>query len=160
MCPSSASVLLLPPFSFFCRLFHRSVHMAPHPPPSALYRTVLLACRAAFRNDAPTYAASKLEVRAQFLAKGHTPLPPHEYERAAADAHEAASFLKTMVVQAPLNPESNAYELRLEPHHANARGNIKPTLAEDVVDEDYDCEGCTTSSSTSTASSTSATTKE
>lgn len=83
------------------------------PPPSA------------FRGDTATLKASRKELRARFddsratLAGGGGQQHQEQIDQALADAAEAADFLRTFVVQAKLNERGN-YEMKLEPHHADA----------------------------------------
>lgn len=83
----------------------------PLPPPSHVSPN-----HAAFKNDAHALAASRAELRSKFgEAAGAA---GDDAARAVADAHEAADFLRTYVVQAALNERGN-YEMRVEKHHVD-----------------------------------------
>lgn len=74
----------------------------------------------AFRGDTVTLTASRKELRARFDESRLSSLgTQQEIDQALADAAEAADFLRTFVVQAKLNERGN-YEMKLEPHHADA----------------------------------------
>lgn len=92
----------------------------PRPPtPAALaaYRDVLRAARQAFKNDAHALAASRAELRGKFNEAADA--QGDAAAAAVADAHEAADFLRTYVVQAELNERGN-YAMTVEKHHVDA----------------------------------------
>lgn len=95
-----------------------------NPDPSLLPPSPKTQLIAAFRGDTVTLNASRTELRARFdesrasLSSAGVQ-QQEQIDQALADAAEAADFLRTFVVQAKLNERGN-YEMKLEPHHADA----------------------------------------
>lgn len=61
---------------------------------------------------------SKLELRSKFEANRRV-ADSGAVKKLLAEGEEAASFIKTFVVQAKLNDRGN-YEMKVQPHHADA----------------------------------------
>ncbi len=110
-------------------LFSLTSFLSPLPPPPPPPTTPEQNTNSAFRGDTVTLTASRKELRARFdESRRSTSLgggseqqqqQQEQIDQALADAAEAADFLRTFVVQAKLNERGN-YEMKLEPHHADA----------------------------------------
>ena len=71
------------------------------------HRALLRACRETFRGDTKALSASTAEVRARFRERSALAPGSDEALRAVADAREAASFVRTNLVQGVVNARGN-----------------------------------------------------
>ncbi|AES61778.1 putative complex 1 LYR protein [Medicago truncatula] len=83
------------------------------------YRAVLKATRKSFVGDHHMLKGSAAEVRKQF-EESRNVTSEAEIQKLLAQANEAAEFVSTMLVQAPLNNDAGSYVVKPEKEHAGA----------------------------------------
>lgn len=86
------------------------------------FRIIMRAQRAAFRGDAHAQGIAVREIRAKFDEHRHV-AATEEVARLAAEAEEAAEFLRLHVVQAELTEEGN-YAMKLRKEHAGGVAEV------------------------------------
>lgn len=83
------------------------------------YRAVLKATRKSFVGDHHMLKGSAAEVRKQF-EESRNVTSEAEIQKLLAQANEAAEFVSTMLVQAPLNNDAGSYVVKPGKEHAGA----------------------------------------
>ncbi|KAL3146600.1 hypothetical protein ABBQ32_000835 [Trebouxia sp. C0010 RCD-2024] len=84
----------------------------------SVYRLCLRSVQQSFKGDHFMLQSSRKELRSKFEAN-RLVSDTTAVKKLLAEGEEAASFIKTFVVQAKLNERGN-FEMKVEPHHANA----------------------------------------
>ncbi|XP_045832613.1 mitochondrial zinc maintenance protein 1, mitochondrial [Trifolium pratense] len=87
------------------------------------YRALLKATRKSFAGDTPMLQGSAVEVRKKFEENKNV-TSEAEIQKLLAEADEAAVFITTMIVQAPLNTDTSSYLVKPSKDHAGATFEI------------------------------------
>eukprot|EP00884_Botryococcus_braunii_P018712 jgi/Botrbrau1/5524/Bobra.0023s0011.1 len=83
----------------------------------AVYRILMRTVNNVFKDDDTAIQLARRDIRSQFTANRLASGP--ELDGMFAAGEEAASFLRSCVVQARLNDRGN-YEMKIEKHHTGA----------------------------------------